>query len=166
MKATIQQLTTISIFANLKPEEIALLQPDREIWEYQSDEMIMQKGDRLPATLYAVAQGQLRVVKTATTGKETILRTLNVGEIFAAPALFGDSIAPAMVIAEGSVQVLNVKREALINAIQTNPEIALKMMGVLNHRLQQLHETVHGLVLERAIVPLARSMSRNLAFKH
>ena len=98
----------------------------------------------------------MRVVKTATTGKETILRTLNVGDFFAAPALFGDLIAPAMVIAEGSVQVLNVKREALLNAIQANPEIALKMMAVLNHRLQQLHETVHGLVSERAIVRLAR----------
>lgn len=156
MKATIEQLVNISIFADLKPEQIALLQPDSEIREYQSEEIIMQEGDRLPATLYAVAQGRLRVVKTATTGKETILRTLNVGEIFAAPALFGDSIAPAMVIAEGSAQVLNVKREALLNAIQANPEIALKMMAVLNHRLQQLHETVHGLVSERAIVRLAR----------
>ena len=156
MKATIEQLANISIFADLKPEQIALLQPDSEIREYQSEETIMQEGDRLPATLYAVAQGRLRVVKTATTGKETILRTLNVGEIFAAPALFGDSIAPAMVIAEGSAQVLNVKREALLNAIQANPEIALKMIAVLNHRLQQLHETVHGLVSERAIVRLAR----------
>jgi len=156
MKATIEQLANISIFADLKPEQIALLQPDSEIREYQSEEIIMQEGDRLPATLYAVAQGRLRVVKTATTGKETILRTLNVGEIFAAPALFGDSIAPAMVIAEGSAQVLKVKREALLNAIQANPEIALKMMAVLNHRLQQLHETVHGLVSERAIVRLAR----------
>ncbi len=156
MKATIDQLTSISIFANLKPEQIALLQSDSEIREYKSEETIMQEGDRLPAKLYAVAQGQLRVIKTATTGKETILRTLNVGEIFAAPALFGDLIAPAMVIAEGTVQVLNVKREALLNAIQANPEIALKMMAVLNHRLQQLHETVHGLVSERAIVRLAR----------
>ncbi|MCY7283306.1 MAG: cyclic nucleotide-binding domain-containing protein, partial [Cyanobacteria bacterium CAN_BIN43] len=98
MKATIEQLANISIFADLKPEQIALLQPDSEIREYQSEEIIMQEGDRLPATLYAVAQGRLRVVKTATTGKETILRTLNIGEIFAAPALFGDSIAPAMVI--------------------------------------------------------------------
>jgi len=34
-----------------------------------------------------------RIVKTATTGKETILRTLPAGEIFAAPALLGDGIA-------------------------------------------------------------------------
>lgn len=49
MKATIDQLTSISIFANLKPEQIALLQPDSEIREYESEETIMQEGDRLPA---------------------------------------------------------------------------------------------------------------------
>lgn len=156
MKATIEQLASISIFADLQPEQMALLQPDSEIRKYQAEETIMQEGDRLPAALYALTQGRLRVVKTATTGKETILRTLNVGEIFAAPALFGNAIAPAMVVAEAAVQVLTVKREALLKAIQANPEIALKMMAVLNQRLQQLHETVHGLVSERAIVRLAR----------
>jgi CRP/FNR family transcriptional regulator, cyclic AMP receptor protein len=32
----------------------------------------------------------------------------------------------------------------------------LRMLMVLNSRIQQLHETVHGLVSERAIVRLAR----------
>jgi CRP/FNR family transcriptional regulator, cyclic AMP receptor protein len=156
MKATIEQLTRVSIFANLKPGQLGQLQSDAAVRNYQAGETVMQEGDSLPAALYALIGGRLRVVKTATTGKETILRALNAGEIFAAPALFGDRIAPATVIAEDSVQVLTVKREALLKAIQANPEIAFHMMAVLNQRLQQLHETVHGLVSERAIVRLTR----------
>lgn len=156
MKATIEQLAKVAIFAHLNPEQAAQLLPDANVQHYQAGEMIMQENDRLSATLYALIEGKLRVVKTATTGKETLLRILSTGEFFAAPALFGNAIAPATVIAESSVQVLTVKRETLLKAIQMTPEIALSMMAVFNQRLQQLHETVHGLVSERAIVRLAR----------
>jgi len=156
MKATIEQLTLVSIFADLKLEQLAQLQPEAAVQHYQAGETVMQEGDPLPAVLYALIHGRLRVVKTATTGKETILRTLDAGEIFAAPALLGNRIAPATVIAEGSVQVLKVDRETLLQVIQANPEVALSMMAVFNQRLQQLHETVHGLVSERAIVRLTR----------
>lgn len=166
MKATIEQLTLVSIFANLKSEQLGQLQPDAVVRNYQAGETVMQEGDLLPAALYVLIDGRLRVVKTATTGKETILRALNASEIFAAPALFGDRIAPATVIAEDSVQVLNVKREALLKAIQANPEIAFHMMAVLNQRLQQLHETVHGLVSERAIVRLARLIQTTAIEQH
>ena len=100
--------------------------------------------------------GSLRVAKTATAGKETILGTLFQGDIFAAPALLGNGIAPATVTAETDVQVLTTEREFLLAAIRENPEIALRILAVFNQRLQQLHDTVHGLVSERAIVRLAR----------
>jgi CRP/FNR family cyclic AMP-dependent transcriptional regulator len=156
MKATIEQLAKVAIFTHLNPEQAAQLLPDAGVQHYQVGETIMQENDRLSAALYVLIEGKLRVVKTATTGKETLLRILSAGEFFAAPALFGKAIAPATVIAESSVQVLTVKRETLLKAIQVTPEIALSMMAVFNQRLQQLHETVHGLVSERAIVRLAR----------
>lgn len=116
----------------------------------------MHEGDRLPAKLYALLSGSLQVTKTATTGKETILRTLSAGEIFAAPALVGNGIAPATVTAESDCHILSVNREALLETIQRTPEVALRMMMVFNQRLQQLHETVHGLISERALIRIAR----------
>lgn len=156
MKATVEQLASISVFAQLQSEQLLSLQPCTLVRTYQTGEIVTHEGDRLPARLYALINGLLRVSKTATSGKETILRTLASGDIFAAPALFGNGIAPATVIAESEAQVLMVDREALLAVIQANPEIALKMMAVYNQRLQQLHEMVHGLVSERAIVRLAR----------
>ncbi|MBD2119360.1 Crp/Fnr family transcriptional regulator [Trichocoleus sp. FACHB-262] len=156
MKATVEQLVSISIFAQLQSEQLASLQPHTVVQTYQVGEIISHEGDRLPPRLYALIQGLLRVSKTAASGKETILRTLTSGDIFAAPALFGNGIAPATVMAEAQAQVLMVNREALLAVIQANPEMALQMMAVLNQRLQQLHEVVHGLVSERAIVRLAR----------
>lgn len=161
MKATIEQLASISVFTQLQPEQFASLQPHTLVQTYQAGEIVSHEGDRLPPRLYALINGLLRVSKTATSGKETILRTLTGGDIFAAPALFGNGIAPATVIAERETHVLMVDREALLAVIQANPEIALKMMAVFNQRLQQLHEIVHGLVSERAIVRIARFLQQS-----
>lgn len=155
-KATVEQLASISVFSQLQPEQLANLQPHTAVQSYLSGEIVAHEGDRLPARLYALLSGLLRVAKVANSGKETILRTLSPGDIFAAPALFGNGIAPATVTAESAAEVLMVDRQALLSVIQAHPEIALKMMAVFNQRLQQLHEMVHGLVSERAIVRLAR----------
>ena len=156
MQATIEELSRILIFRDLQPSELERLQPYSEVQHYQPGETIVQEGDPLPEKLHSLLSGSLRVSKTASTGKETILRTLLAGEIFAAPAMFGNGIAPATVTAESPCQILTIKRDGLLEAIRQTPEIALRMLSVFNQRLQRLHDTVHGLVSERAIVRLAQ----------
>jgi len=156
MQATIEQISQITVFGGIEPEELTILQPHTQLQFYSQGEIIMHEGEFLPAKLYSLLSGSIQITKIALTGKQTILRTLPAGEIFAAPALLGNGIAPATVTAECDCQILSVKRDALLNAIGQNPEIALRMLMVFNSRIQQLHETVHGLVSERAIVRLAR----------
>lgn len=156
MQATVEQIAEIPVFAKLEPSELERLQPYSRLQKYRSGQIIMNEGDDLPAKLYAVLSGSLLVTKIASTGKETILRILSNGEIFAAPALLGNGIAPATIKSESDCQIITVEREALLKAIQHKPEIALQILIVFNQRLQQLHDTVHGLVSERAIVRLAR----------
>ncbi|PMB47672.1 cyclic nucleotide-binding protein [Fischerella thermalis CCMEE 5201] len=156
MQASIEQLSKIIVFAGLEPSDKISLQPHTQVQRYSQGEIILHEGDRLPAKLYAVVSGTIQITKTANTGKETILRTLDGGEIFAAPALLGNGISPATVTAETDCEIITVERDALLQAIGKNPDIALRMLMVLNNRIQQLHETVHGLVSERAIVRLAR----------
>ncbi|MDM9581775.1 Crp/Fnr family transcriptional regulator [Nostoc sp. GT001] len=156
MQASLEQLSQIIVFAGLKTAEKIGLQTYTQVQRHRKGEIILHEGDRLPAQLYAVVSGSIQITKTATTGKETILRALTAGEIFAAPALLGNGISPATVTAESDCEILTVERDALLKAIGENPEIALRMLMVFNSRIQQLHETVHGLVSERAIVRLAR----------
>lgn len=154
MQANVEQLQRISIFAHLERSDLLRLQPHTVLHPYIKDEIIMYDGDRLQAGLYAVVAGAVRVSKMAATGKETIFRSLAVGEIFAAPALFGNGIAPATVTAQENSQIVIVAREALLDAIRATPEIAFQILSLFNQRLQQMHQTIHGLVSERAIVRL------------
>ncbi|MGF1938015.1 MAG: Crp/Fnr family transcriptional regulator [Nostoc sp. ChiQUE02] len=156
MQVSLEQLSQIIVFAGLETAEKISLQPYTQVQRHSKGEIILHEGDVLPAKLHAVVSGSIQVTKTATTGKETILRALAAGEIFAAPALLGNGISPATVTAESDCEILTVERDTLLKAIQENPEIALRMLMVFNSRIQQLHETVHGLVSERAIVRLAR----------
>ncbi len=156
MNATIEQLSQIMIFSQLQPVRLEQMREHTQIEKYPQGEMIFHEGDALPERLYGLVDGKIRVLRIASTGKETVLRTLSAGEIFAAPAFLGNGIAPATVSALVDCEIVTVKRGALLDAIRETPEIALTMLGVFNQRLQQLHDTVHGLVSERAIVRLTR----------
>lgn len=156
MLVTTEHLQKISILAGLQAEELAQLQPHATVKSYLRGEIVLHEGDRLPGKLFAVLNGTIQVKKTASTGKETILRMLSAGEPFAAPALFGDGISPATVIADQNCQIITIERTALLELIRQSPEVAFRMIAVLTERLQQLHSTVHGLVSERAIVRLAQ----------
>lgn len=156
MLATVEHLVKIHIFAELKSEELELLIPHTQVRKYQREEIIFHEGDSLPAKLYAVICGQINLKKTAATGKETILRILYAGEIFGAQAFLGDGTAPATVVCEQECEIITIERTALLEAIRQTPEIALRIMAVFNQRLQLLHNTIHGLVSERAIVRLTR----------
>ncbi|NEQ44468.1 MAG: Crp/Fnr family transcriptional regulator [Leptolyngbya sp. SIOISBB] len=156
MYATFQQLATIDVFANLRPEVLIQLANASKISFYQQGEIVIHEGDRLTAKFHAVLEGNLLVQKIAVSGKETTLRQLSAGEMFAAPALFGDGIAPATVKACKDSQVVTIDKMILLNTIQDTPEVALQILHCFNQRLQEMHQTIHGLISEKAIIRLAR----------
>jgi CRP/FNR family transcriptional regulator, cyclic AMP receptor protein len=154
--SSIAQLKQISIFQNLATTQLTNLIPYSYVREYEPNEIVMQEGDLLPQQLHALITGTLEIKKTAVNGKETVMRLIPAGELFAAPAIFGNGIAPATVICQVKSQVLTIDREALLKTISHTPEISLRILAVFNQRLQQLHNTVHGLISEPAIVRLVR----------
>ncbi|MGD2184290.1 Crp/Fnr family transcriptional regulator [Lusitaniella coriacea] len=158
MQATAEQLSHLSIFTVLHAEALSLLAPQTQIKGFQRGEIVFNEGDYLPPKLYAVLTGEIQIQKVSVSGKETVLRWLPPGELFAAPALFGDGIAPATAIALQDCEVVTLEKSALLEAIQSTPEVALQILQCFNQRLQEMHQTIHGLVSERAIVRLARTL--------
>ncbi len=154
MQVHAQQLQHISLFKTLEPSLLGQLAEHSNLKAYDTDETVFQEGDALPACLYLLVAGVLRLTKVSEAGKETILRLLWADEVFAAPALFGNGQAPATATAIEPIEVLTIEREALLKGFREAPELALHLLGIFNQRLQHLHDRVHGLVSERAIVRL------------
>lgn len=154
MQIDVQRLQYISLFKDLEPSLLSNLAEHSILQSYDTDEIVFHEGDALPACLYLLVVGSLRLTKISESGKETILRLLGADEVFGAPALFGNGQAPATATALEPIEVLTIEREALLNGFREAPEMALQMLGIFNQRLQHLHNRVHGLVSERAIVRL------------
>ncbi|MEM9091853.1 MAG: Crp/Fnr family transcriptional regulator [Cyanobacteria bacterium P01_F01_bin.53] len=156
MKATLDQLAQLHLFSTLGPEACAFLQPHTHLQHYKRKEIILTEGDPLPEKLHILLSGALQVQKNTAAGKETILRSIQPGELFAAPALFGDTHSPTTISAMEDCQVLTIPKSALLDTIQQTPELAIQFLVIFNQRLQQLHNMIHGLVSERAVVRLAQ----------
>ena len=155
--ASASQLQTITIFRNLDTLQINALLPFSYWQEYRPGEIIMREGEEIPHKLYCLIAGKLEIKKaSAITGKEAIIRLISGGELFAASAIFGNGMAPATVVCLHPSQVLTIEREALLAAIAQVPEISLNILSVYNDRLQQLHNTVQGLITEKPIIRLVK----------
>ncbi|NEQ65654.1 MAG: cyclic nucleotide-binding domain-containing protein, partial [Symploca sp. SIO2D2] len=98
--SSIAQLEQIYIFQNLATTQLESLLSYSYVREYQQSEIVFHEGDYLPQQLHALITGGLEIKKTAANGKETLVRLIPAGELFAAPAIFGNGIAPATVICQ------------------------------------------------------------------
>jgi CRP-like cAMP-binding protein len=154
MPVDVDKIREIRFFKGLDSSLLEHFSKHSCLQTYDTDETIFQEGDTLPACLHLLVAGSLRITRMANTGKETILRLLWADAIFAAPAVFGDGLAPATATAMEPIQVLTIQREALLDGFRQDPELALHLLIIFNQRLQHLHNRVHGLVSERAIVRL------------
>lgn len=156
MQVAIADLEQIGILRDLDQAQLKRLCDHSQIRSYRPQEIVFHEQDTLAPCLYILVSGLLHVTKLATTGKKTLLRTLRVEEIFAAPALVGNCIAPATIHAETNSKVLMIERLAFMEVIRQTPEVALMILAIYNQRLQEMHTLVHELTCERAVVRLIR----------
>ena len=156
MDVTIDHLKGIAIFADLETTILDKLSLGAKLRSYKSGAILIHEGDLFEEKLYTILQGRLSVSKTSPEGKETVLRQLHAGEMFAAPALFGDRKAPGTITSLENSQIITIEKATLLATIQVKPEVALQILSYFNRRIQEMHQTIHGLISERAAVRLAR----------
>jgi len=80
--------------------------------------------------------------------------------LIAPPVLVENFSASANIVAEQDCQILTLERAALLKMIQDTPEFALQIIAVLTQTIQNLHQIVHELASERAILRLAHLIQR------
>ncbi|MEL6224674.1 MAG: Crp/Fnr family transcriptional regulator [Cyanobacteria bacterium J06627_8] len=151
---TVDQLQHLPLFEDLALPLVENLASHSQLTHHEADTVVFYEGDDLPECLHLLMSGRLRMGKVAASGKETILRILPAGEIFAAPAIFGNGKAPATATALESSTVIMLEKHALLDSFTQTPELAMHLLGIFNERLQRLHNQVHGLASEKAIVRL------------
>jgi CRP-like cAMP-binding protein len=105
---------------------------------------IFEKGD--PGTsLFAVLSGTVKISNQSIDGKDAVLNMIVAGGIFGEIALLDGRRRTADAFAVTDCQLMVIDRRDFVPLISQNPDIALKLIGVLCGRIRRTSEQVEDM---------------------
>jgi CRP/FNR family transcriptional regulator len=97
---------------------------------------------------FVVVEGQVKIFKLSSEGKEQILHILGPGESFGQVAMFAGRSFPANAEAIAKSHLLFFPRNAFKVLISGDPQLAMQMLAVLSMRLRQFTIQIENLSLK------------------
>lgn len=114
---------------------------------YRAGDVIYREGDHADA-LYILVEGTLKMVSANAEGKDVTLHLLDSWESFGNLAFAGEPVQRTTAEAVTDCRVVKVPRVFLERAVRSRPEVAFRVITLLEHRLVQ-HEELAGCLLPR-----------------
>jgi CRP/FNR family transcriptional regulator len=134
----------VPLFAPLSVEEISEVQRLIVQREYKKGEFIIHPL-KVMQCLFIINRGKVKVIRPNKDGKEQILYVLTVGEFFGEQALFGRLSDDIIVEALEDSGICTISKAQFQALLQQMPQIAIKMIEVMSHRLSKMEELVESL---------------------
>lgn len=129
-------ISLVPIFNHLEEEQMDEVMALIHSKSYKKGEDIYQTGNASDA-LYIVRRGRVKIYRISESGKEQILRILNPGDFTGELALFNESVHDAFASALVDTDICMIKRNDLQNLLLKYPNISMKILSELSHRLAQ-----------------------------
>ncbi len=123
------------LFAGLNPDQLDAISSFTFQKAFGSGELIVEEG-RTGNGLYVVISGEVEVVKGLGTEQQTSVTMLGPGQVFGEMALLGEWPRTASVRAVAEVECLGIARWVFLTQLERQPQVAIKMLGVLAQRLR------------------------------
>lgn len=143
------------IFSSLNQEELSELSRLAFERSFHAGEYIFWEGD-VPDWFYIVAEGRIKVLKHASSGKEFIVAFFETGEMFGEIAVFEDKPYPASSQAVIETKVLGIKKKDFLAFLSNRPQVALRIINVLGGRLRDAQSRLMDFAGERVEQRIAR----------
>jgi CRP/FNR family transcriptional regulator, nitrogen oxide reductase regulator len=155
----VRALKQSPVFATLDEPELAEL--SRLAFERRlvADEAVFWEGDD-SGCFYIVAEGQVKVTKLTSTGKEVILAFFGTGEMFGEVAVLENEPYPASARAVTDAHLIGLRKKDFLAFLIRYPEVALKVISLLSGRLREAQSRLRDLAGERVEQRLARLLVR------
>ena len=146
--------TLALFFSGLSGELTDKLAAIVRLKKYQAGAVIFEEGS--PGRgFHLVAEGRVKIHKTAPDGKEQILHILDPGEPFGEVAIFLGQGYPANAQALTAAVTLYFPREDLMGLIAANTEMALGLLAVMARRLARFTALLEAVTLKEVPSRLA-----------
>lgn len=149
MHKTEKQLADILLFQALTPTQLKQLFQHVHWETFSKNKMIFNEGEKA-AKLFFLVRGRLKLYKLSKEGKEQILHIVKAGETFAEAPLFKGARFPAYCQALEKSEVGYINREHLIELIESDSTLAMRMLAILSQKLYLLSDLVENLSLKES----------------
>ncbi len=137
-------LQNILIFQGLAAEQLIPLAQIAQLQTFEKDETIFRQGSEATG-FFIVQAGRVKVIKTASNGKEHILHLLKRGDYFAEVATFDGKAFPASAIALEDTELIFFPRLPFLDLLYQYPAIAINMLTSLANHSRKLAQMVEDL---------------------
>jgi CRP/FNR family transcriptional regulator len=130
-------LSRVPLFADLSESELHAL-ADRTVSHHmQAGRQLFSEGDPCQG-FYVVESGEVKIYKTAPSGREQVLTIERAGDTVAELPVFDGGPYPASAVAIGEATLLFISKRDFRTVILENPEVGLKVLKNVGGRLRRL----------------------------
>jgi len=155
LQPKIQSLRQIALFAGLTETEVQALAQRAVERRFAADEMLFWEGEPCSG-IFLLVEGSVKIFKTSPGGREMMLALESAPSTVAELPLFDGGPYPASVRATGPVVTLFVNKADFQQVCRQYPDVALKILAVVGHRLRHLVGIVESLTFGSVTQRLAR----------
>lgn len=148
-------LSEIPLFAGLSQSEVQALAMRAVEKRFEAGQMLFWEGEPC-AGIFLIAQGSVKIFKTASSGREMMLALERAPSTVAELPLFDGGAYPASVRAEEAVVSYFINKADFQSVCREFPDVALKVLAVVGRRLRHLVMIVESITFGSVTQRLAR----------
>ena len=137
-------LRRLPLFTDLSEEQLAAVAARATAKHYQAGEVVFSEGDPC-RELFVVKEGQVRIFKTAANGREQLIGIERTGNSLSEIPVFDGDCYPVSAQALTETVLLRLDGQTFRSICLRQPDVAMKVIKVLAHRLRRMGSLVEDL---------------------
>ena len=147
------------IFGILGPELLSQLRARARVRSVARGTTVFAKGDP-GSSLFAILEGQVKVISYSAEGKYAVFNLLSAGDIFGEIALLDGGERTADVVSVTDCAFLVIERRDFLPLLHSRPDISQKLIEILCQRLRNTSRQVEEVMFLDLAAKLARTLLR------
>jgi len=140
-------LARVPLFSALNHSEIKKLADVVILKKYGKGEAIVLEDDASANSMFVIVKGKIRISVTGFEGREAILAIMGPGDYFGEMSVIDGAPRSASVYAVAPAELMLLRREDLLQQLESNPKLALSMLIEFSRRLRMADSRITSLAL-------------------
>lgn len=153
----VEFLSTVSVFANLKPAQLEPLAGKLHPRHYHRGEVVFHQDD--PAdSMHIIVEGTVRISIASEDGHEMDIALLQPGECFGEMGLLDGSNRSATATAMEAANIITLLRHDFLDLLAQHPRVAADTASLLIRRLRHVNQMVGNMAFLDAPTRVAKEL--------